>query len=210
MPMNEENKQPEQPPEDSNEAPAVSPSPETAKKSSGWQMPEPKFQQTSGYLPQGYINEINEAGGFSPAPGVTSVGPETGNAQPPEQLPDNFDDVPVPADVPAAEEAGLSDLTMFNVAVPVNSAEIAEPEMPEPPTVEPVADVEPQPDLADVIEAADDKGPAIASPVPPKGGGALKAFLFILFFLGLGVLALVIVALAYYLFLAENGAGRNF
>ncbi len=24
----------------------------------GWQMPEPKFQQTSGYLPEGYLNKI--------------------------------------------------------------------------------------------------------------------------------------------------------
>ena len=26
--------------------------------SSGWQMPEPKFQQTSGYLPQGYLDKV--------------------------------------------------------------------------------------------------------------------------------------------------------
>ena len=28
----------------------------------GWQMPQPKFQQTSGYLPQGYIDQIGVAG----------------------------------------------------------------------------------------------------------------------------------------------------
>ena len=30
----------------------------------GWQMPEPKFQQTSGYLPQGYLEKV----GFDPNP----------------------------------------------------------------------------------------------------------------------------------------------
>jgi len=28
----------------------------------GWQMPQPKFQQTSGYLPQGYLDQIGVAG----------------------------------------------------------------------------------------------------------------------------------------------------
>ena len=29
----------------------------------GWQMPEPKFQQSSGYLPQGYLDKV----AFSPS-----------------------------------------------------------------------------------------------------------------------------------------------
>lgn len=35
-----------------------------------WQMPKPKFQQTSGYLPQGYLNKLKQAatGEAGPAP----------------------------------------------------------------------------------------------------------------------------------------------
>ena len=34
------------------------------KKSEGWQMPVPKFQQTSGYLPQAYVIALAEGAGF--------------------------------------------------------------------------------------------------------------------------------------------------
>ena len=34
---------------------------EVASASGKWQMPKPKFQQTSGYLPQGYLKDINQA-----------------------------------------------------------------------------------------------------------------------------------------------------
>lgn len=33
--------------------------PATEKPAGGWAMPEPKFQQSSGYLPQGYIDQIS-------------------------------------------------------------------------------------------------------------------------------------------------------
>ena len=215
MPMNEENKQPEQTPdvpneEPVNETPAVSHSPETGKKGSGWQMPEPKFQQTSGYLPQGYINEINEAGGFSPKPGIKSVAPKTGKTQPPDQLPEDFDDVPAPPGVQSVEaEADLPDLTMYNVGTPTVPAASAEPEMPEPMPVEATADVEPQPDITEVLEAGS-SGIQASTPAPVKSGGILKTILLVLFFFGLGILALVVIAIAYYLFLAESTVNRNF
>jgi hypothetical protein len=34
----------------------------------GWQMPEPKFQQSSGYLPQGYLEKTGLEGGAAVAP----------------------------------------------------------------------------------------------------------------------------------------------
>lgn len=40
----------------------------------GWRMPEPKFQQTSGYLPQGYLEKTGLAGGTAGNSG-TAVAP---------------------------------------------------------------------------------------------------------------------------------------
>jgi hypothetical protein len=45
----------------------------------GWQMPEPKFQQSSGYLPQGYLEKLGfetpqaEASGAAVAPAMASA-----------------------------------------------------------------------------------------------------------------------------------------
>ena len=48
------------------------PDPVPAPPSGGWKMPEPKFQQSSGYLPQGYIEKLGlgvnpQAGAAAPA-----------------------------------------------------------------------------------------------------------------------------------------------
>lgn len=49
-------------------APASRPEPPPSR--DGWQMPKPKFQQTSGYLPQGYLKNIEQgAGEGNPFPG---------------------------------------------------------------------------------------------------------------------------------------------
>ena len=43
----------------------------------GWQMPEPKFQQTSGYLPQGYLEKAGLDGGSAgdePVPAAMTAG----------------------------------------------------------------------------------------------------------------------------------------
>lgn len=44
----------------------------------GWQMPQPKFRQTSGYLPQGYIDKAGMSGtaaGSAAAPAPTAEAP---------------------------------------------------------------------------------------------------------------------------------------
>ena len=75
----------------------------------GWQMPEPKFQQTSGYLPQGYIDNVAFAAN-APAPGAAAVAPAMAPAFSPdadvepqpdlaEQLAEHSPPAPVPAPV---------------------------------------------------------------------------------------------------------------
>src|SRR5688500_4039275 len=56
------------------EAETAAPSPSAAVPPPGsvWQMPEPKFQQTSGYLPQGYIENAGFAGN---APAAATAAP---------------------------------------------------------------------------------------------------------------------------------------
>jgi len=42
----------------------------------GWEMPEPKFQQTSGYLPQGYLEKVGLDGGAATAAAPALSPPE--------------------------------------------------------------------------------------------------------------------------------------
>lgn len=51
------------------EADTAQPNP-PEKRADGWEMPEPKFQQTSGYLPQGYLDQAGLAA--APAPAQTA------------------------------------------------------------------------------------------------------------------------------------------
>ena len=77
----------------------------------GWQMPEPKFQQSSGYLPQGYLENLGfdappqaEVSGAAAAP---AAAPQTDvsspDVEPQPDLSDQLDDVP--AAVPAMQAA---------------------------------------------------------------------------------------------------------
>jgi hypothetical protein len=45
------------------------------KKSEGWQMPVPKFQQTSGYLPQGYLELAGMEGKPTAGPAASAAAP---------------------------------------------------------------------------------------------------------------------------------------
>ena len=42
----------------------------------GWQMPEPKFQQTSGYLPEGYLDKVAAFEASAPAEPPIAATPE--------------------------------------------------------------------------------------------------------------------------------------
>ena len=59
------------------EADTAAPNPPDAvpQPAGGWQMPEPKFQQTSGYLPQGYIDNVAFAGNAPAAAVAPAMAP---------------------------------------------------------------------------------------------------------------------------------------
>ena len=65
----------------------------------GWQMPEPKFQQTSGYLPQGYLEKMGLDGESAGDPSAPSAVPVA------ETSPASADVEPQP-DISAQLEAG--------------------------------------------------------------------------------------------------------
>lgn len=119
----------------------------------GWQMPEPKFRQTSGYLPQGYLEKVGIDGGF------------------------------------AGDEAAP--------ATPVGE---------EPPAQ---ADIEPQPDISEQLEA----GPTVAAPsartVKERSTGARVAMI-VLGILGMIMFIAVFLGVVYYLFISPQDGGSTF
>lgn len=127
---------------------------EAAPPSDGWQMPEPKFQQSSGYLPQGYIDQLGLG-----APGASAA-----------------------------------------VAQEMASDTPVEPETP------PI-DIEPQPDLAEQLEAE----PVAAPPIPVKNrSSGSRIVMLVLGLLGMILFIAAFLALVYFLFLAPQSGGSQF
>lgn len=139
----------------SNEPPTVAAPPSQGK----WEMPKPKFQQTSGYLPQGYLKNMEASSEGADAAKAEDAGeskPEQANASPPAEQ--SLTSAAVPAPAPDASP----------VAVP---------------------DIEPQPDLSDQLPPPDPASETIATPSVKRGGARVVmivlALIGILIFAGL-------------------------
>lgn len=88
----------------------------------GWQMPEPKFQQSSGYLPQGYLDKV----AFSPSPTVSPAAstaaaaaeiPPPGDVVPQPDLTDQLaEPAPPPASLPAPKERSTGARVLMVIA----------------------------------------------------------------------------------------------
>ena len=74
----------------------------------GWQMPEPKFQQSSGYLPQGYLDQVNIVGNSAAAtaPAATPEPAVLPDVEPQPDLAEQLDTEPVPVARPAVTQPG--------------------------------------------------------------------------------------------------------
>jgi len=75
--------------------------PEPEQQSGGWKMPEPKFQKTSGYLPQGYLDQVGAAGQ------ATQTAPEK--------------DAPTPAAIPSTQVEAQPDLNEQIEEIPISA-----------------------------------------------------------------------------------------
>ena len=120
----------------------------------GWQMPEPKFQQSSGYLPQGYVEKTGMDGG--------SAGDEA-----------------APAAMPVGDVSPLP------------------------------AGVEPQPEIAEQLEA----GPTVAPPPAPavkQRSTAARVTMIVLGLLGMILFIAVFLGVVYYLFISPRDGGSTF
>lgn len=164
-----------------------------------WSMPDPVFQQTSGYLPQGYLKQIEDAAAVSKEGDVLDI-----PAIPP----------PAPQDIPeqpaaeaiAAEQILETDDTPTADTTPP-PAVFAAPEVSgtEPP---PAALIEPQPHLSDQF-TSDELLPAPAAPAAAKSSG-LRTALIVLGLLGMLALLAVFLAFVYLYFIAVPGEVNNF
>lgn len=154
-----------------------------------WQMPEPVFQQTSGYLPEGFEKRFPQPPAAPAADGnatVTGGGPE------------------LPAE-PAAEVPFDANITMVGAPMPMN--------LPTTPATPPtsIPPIEPQPEFPDTLTNFDDTMPqsAVAEATPRKRGGFRAALIVIAILAALAFLA-VFLAAVYFLFLLPSSEAGNF
>ena len=87
----------------------VQPTAEAAEnRNGGWRMPEPKFQQTSGYLPQGYLGKVGlddgKAAGDGAAPASTAEIPAPASVDV-EPQPDLSEQIAEPPPIAPAQAA---------------------------------------------------------------------------------------------------------
>ena len=150
-----------------------------------WSMPEPVFQKTSGYLPQGYLKQIQDSGGAAPnddvldIPYIASNTPIAPLGQPAADPILEMDDAPAAAPVQAISDEAL----------PV------------------AARIEPQPDLSEqIIEDV----PAAPPVVPPRKSSGLRTVLIALALLGMLGLLVVFLAFIYLYFIAGTWNSTTF
>ncbi len=168
------------------------PNPGDPKQVHGWQMPQPVFRQSSGYLPEGYLDQIAEfeaaAEAVTDQPNSDSPAAASAAAPVPTSEWSEPDDVPAPP--PDDDERLVVDEDF--TPIPIDDS----------------ADVEPQPDVSEEI-AVDNLAAAGAVPAPDRSGAA-RVIAFLLFALVFLVIALAIIGVAYYLFLADSPVNGNF
>ncbi|MBA2379176.1 MAG: hypothetical protein H0V76_06350 [Blastocatellia bacterium] len=169
------------------------PNPGAQLQNTGWQMPDPVFQQSSGYLPQGYLEQIakfqaaEEAVTDSPDASDTPDVPNTSASV----NQDTLDDSDIPAPPP-----GDDSVDEITEPVEIMSADAD------------WAGFEPQPQVPEELSFDDIAATPVA--LQPQRTGAARIIAFLLVALVFLVIALSIVGVAYYLFLAESPANSNF
>ena len=172
---------------DTGEEHTTPPMPATPAAPATWSMPEPVFQQTSGYLPQGFLKQIEESGGSAPNGDVLdipSIAPNTPIAplgQPPSDPILEMDENPI-APVAAIQE-------IPDAAPPA------------------AVNIEPQPYLSEPsIEDVPEAVPA----VPAAKSSGLRTVLIALALLGMLALLVVFLAFVYLYFIAGTWNSTTF
>lgn len=156
-----------------------------------WQMPEPVFQHSSGYLPQGFEKRFPQPP--PPAPGAAPAG-GVGPA----------DEVAAQPTDPPVDPPFDANITM--VGAPKPMAMPAAPSAP-PASIPPI---EPQPEFPDNLASFDDTIPqsAAAAPAPKKRGGIRTAIIVVGILIVLAFVAVFLAAAYFLYFLPSSEAGN--
>lgn len=156
-----------------------------------WSMPEPVFQQTSGYLPQGYLKEIEQSGAGTPTTDVLEI-PTIASNTPIAPLGQPPVDPILEMDEPSASPVAVEE------SAPKSTAE-ALPQS--------AVNIEPQPDLSEQIVPE----VSVPAPVVPKAkSSGLRTVLIALALLGMLGLLIVFLAFVYAYFIAGNWNSTTF
>lgn len=152
-----------------------------------WSMPEPVFQQTSGYLPQGFLKQIEDFGAATPDDDVLDI----------PAIPSNTPIAPL-GQPPAEPILEMDNASTVPAAVSPMIADAAPP---------PAVSIEPQPDLSEQI-IPDALTPA--QPVPAAKSSGLRTVLIALALLGMLGLLIAFLAFVYLYFIAGAGNPTTF
>lgn len=175
---------------ESGEEHVTPPQPQQQQAPAQWSMPEPVFQQTSGYLPQGFLKQIEDAGS---TPGGGDL----------LEIPSIASNTPIaPLGQPAEEPVLEMEDTLI---VPDTD------EQPPPPAVAaaiPAVEIEPQPDLSEQI--IEPPAPVqTAAPAAAKSSGLRTVMIALALIAMLGLLAMFL-AFVYLYFIAGTWDTNNF
>ncbi len=176
------------------------PMPATPAAPATWSMPEPVFQQTSGYLPQGYLKQIEDSGGAVPNGDVLDI-------------PSIASNTPIaPLGQPSADPILEMDETPVAPATVSHEGHAATPQpavIPEIPNAAPVpaVNIEPQPYLSEpsIVDL-----PAAAPVVPAAKSSGMRTVLIALALLGMLALLIVFLAFVYAYFIAGTWNSTTF
>ncbi|MEJ7848679.1 MAG: hypothetical protein WKF92_11395 [Pyrinomonadaceae bacterium] len=161
-----------------------------------WSMPEPVFQQTSGYLPQGYLKQIEDSGGDAPNGDVLDIPAIASNTtiaplgQPPAEPILEMEAAPAAAPQEIPDAAPAEAFQEIPDSAPA-----------------PAVNIEPQPYLS---ESNIESLPAAAPAVTPAKSSGLRTVLIALALLGMLALLIVFLAFIYAYFIAGTGNSTTF
>ena len=175
---------------------APNPAPTRTGQTGEWRMPEPVFQQSSGYLPQGFEKRFAEV-----VPPTTKLDPD---ALPAELAAASSGTAETPAEVPFD-----ANITMVGAPMPMD--------LPKKPAKPPssVAPIEPpQPEFPDTLTDFSDATETPAQPTPPstqpkKRSGWRTVMILLALGAAIGLLVVFLIAV-YFLFLLPSPEASSF
>ena len=160
------------------------PAPPPVSAAKKWQMPEPVFRKTSGFLPQGFEKRY---------------GPVKRSEEPPVDQPADVDFGAITMVGGSMPKMPVEPQSAIQPAVSTSSAA--------PPAT--ATEIEPQPDITEALNLEDPEQASAEVP-SPKGNGAFRVVMFVMGLLAVFAFLAIFIAVIYFLFFASWGGSGNF